>query len=463
MAIQRSADRRGGIAEGALFGARVDGQLLRPGDSGYGSARRVFNAMIDRRPALIIRCASARDATAGVLFAAVNGLPLSVKGGGHGVAGDAVCDGGVMLDLSQMRAIHIDPVRRVATAQPGLTLGELDRATQAFGLATPTGIMSGTGLSGLTLGGGLGWLSGKYGLTCDNLLAAEVITADGRRITTSANEHQDLFWGLRGAGANFGVVTSFTFRLHPVATVLAGVLTYPPHKARAALRLYDEFAAGCRDELSVNGSVAKSPDGEVEVSIMACYTGDVMETGDRLLQPLRSLGPVDNTVAPIPYKTLQHLPDDSFPVGQQHYWKSGSVTYLADGLIDVLIDFVERMPSTASGVGLQQLHGAAARLDSAATAYPHRCDRYDLLILSQWRDPAESEQNIRWTQDLFGAIEPHLSGGVYVNNLGADDKARVARAYGSNHDRLVSLKTAYDPTNLFAGNHNIRPLSTMAR
>ncbi len=461
MATQRSADRRSGIAEGELFGARVDGQLLRPGDRGYGSARRVFNAMIDRRPALIIRCASARDATAGVLFAALNKLPLSVKGGGHGVAGDAVCDGGVMLDLSQMRAIHIDPARRVATAQPGLTLGELDRATQAFGLATPTGIMSGTGLSGLTLGGGLGWLNGKHGLTCDNLLAAELITANGRRIAASAHEHQDLYWGLRGAGANFGVVTSFTFRLHPVKTVLAGVLTYPPHKARAALRCYDEFARSCPDELSVNASVARSSDDEVVTSIMVCYSGDLIETGDRLLQPLRSLGPIDNTVAPTSYKTLQHLPDDGFPTGYQHYWKSGSVTELGDGLIDVLIDSVSRMPSRASGVGLQQLHGAAARVDPTATAYPHRYDRYDLLILSQWRDPADTERNIAWTQELFAAVEPHLAGGVYVNNLGADDKARVNRAYGCNHDRLVALKTAYDPANLFAANHNIRPLSTV--
>jgi len=259
------------------------------------------------------------------------------------------------------------------------------------------------------------------------------------------------------------VVTSFTFRLHPVRTVLAGVLTYPAHRARAALRLYDEFAAACPDELSANASVAKSPDGEPVVSIMVCYAGQVLETGDRLLQPLRSLGPVDNTVAPIPYKTLQHLPDDGFPGGHQHYWKSGSVTHLGDELIDVLIEFVKTMPSRASGIGLQQLHGAAARMDPSATAYPHRCDRYDLLILSQWHEPTQSEQNIRWTQDLFAAVEPHLSGEVYVNNLGADDKARVARAYGTNHDRLVVLKTAYDPTNLFSGNHNIRPLSTVGR
>jgi FAD/FMN-containing dehydrogenase len=321
--------------------------------------------------------------------------------------------------------------------------------------------MSGTGLSGLTLGGGLGWLNGKHGLTCDNLLAAELITANGRRIAASAHEHQDLYWGLRGAGANFGVVTSFTFRLHPVKTVLAGVLTYPSHKARAALRCYDEFARSCPDELSVNASVARSSDDEVVTSIMVCYAGDLIETGDRLLQPLRSLGPIDNTVAPTSYKTLQHLPDDGFPAGYQHYWKSGSAIELGDGLIDVLIDSVSRMPSRASGVGLQQLHGAAARVDPTATAYPHRYDRYDLLILSQWRDPAETERNIAWTQELFAAVEPHLAGGVYVNNLGADDKARVNRAYGCNHDRLVALKTAYDPANLFAANHNIRPLSTV--
>jgi FAD/FMN-containing dehydrogenase len=437
---------------------RLRGRVLLPGDRGYETARRVFNAMIDRRPAIIVRCATAQDVIHGVNFARAHGVAVSVKAGGHSVAGNAVCDDGLMLDLSPMKAADVDSARRVARIQPGLTLGDLDRATQTFGLATPTGVVSMTGLSGLALGGGLGWLNGKHGLTCDNLLAADVVTAAGELISASAEQNQDLFWALRGGGGNFGVVTAFTFRLHPVDRVLAGAFTYPAHKARAALRLYREFAAECPDELAVNASLSRNPDGDLTVSIAVCYAGR-LSRGDRLLAPLRRLGPEVDAVGPMSYLSLQQAPDEGFPSGYHHYWKSGYLTELCGEVIDVMLDFLPRMPSNASGVGLQQLHGAAGRLEPTATAFPHRGDRYDCLILSQWPDPTQSEQNIVWTGDLFAALRPYLATGVYVNNLGADDVARVSQAYGTNHGRLVAVKTKYDPTNLFRHNHNIQPLA----
>lgn len=440
--------------------ARLRGQVLLPGDGRYDAARRVFNAMVDRHPTLIIRCAGAKDVLEGVSFAREHGLQLSVKGGGHNVAGNAVCDGGLMLDLSPMKAAHVDPLGRIATVQPGLTLGDLDRETQTFGLATPTGVVSMTGLSGLALGGGLGWLNGKHGLTCDNLLAADVVTATGELLAASAEENEDLFWGLRGGGGNLGVVTSFTFRLHPVEQVLAGALTYPADKARAALRLYHEFARECPDELGANASLSRNADGDVAVSIAVCYVGPFGH-GDRLLAPLRALGPELEAIEPMPYRELQRVPDEGFPSGQQHYWKSGFLTDLSDELIDIMLGFVAAMPSETSGVGLQQLHGAAGRVEPTATAFPHRGNRYDCLILSQWPDPADSQRNIAWTRELFDTIKPFFATGVYVNNLGDEGAERVRQAYGPNYERLVALKTKYDPTNLFRHNQNVRPTTAV--
>jgi FAD/FMN-containing dehydrogenase len=436
--------------------ARLDGPLLLAGDVGYDAARRVFNAMIDRRPALVVRCASAQDVVEGVTFARTHDLALAVKGGGHGVAGNAVCDGGLLLDLSAMKAVRVDASCRVATVQPGSTLGELDLATEPFGLATPTGVVSVTGLSGLALGGGVGWLNGKHGLTCDNLLAAEVVTANGERITTNAKQHSDLFWGIRGGGGNFGVVISLTLKLHPLEHVLAGAVTYAARKARAALRLYHEFASACPDPLTANASLFQTPDGEVAVAIAICYAG-LIEHGDRLLDPLRRLGPEADAIEPMSYRALQRANDAGFPSGQQHYWKAGYLTALDDELIETMLDFVSRMPSPASGVGLQQLHGAAGRADAAATAFPHRGDRYDCLILSQWPDPADSPKNISWTRAMHTAITPFLADGVYVNNLGDDSEKGSNDAYGLNYERLAALKAEYDPTNLFRHNQNIEP------
>jgi FAD/FMN-containing dehydrogenase len=318
-----------------------------------------------------------------------------------------------------------------------------------------------TGLSGLALGGGLGWLNGMHGLTCDNLVAAEIVTATGDRVAANADENPDLLWGLRGGGGNFGVVTSFTLRLHPVKRVLAGAITYPARKARSALRLFHEFAGACPDELSTALSLSRPGGGELTVSIVVCYAGP-FERADRLPEPLRALSPAPDAITAMPYRTLQSSADGGYPPGQQHYWKSGYLTDIDDELIEVLIDFMDRMPSCTSGVGLQQLHGAAARVDPSATAFPHRGDRYDCLILSQWPDPADSEQNIAWTAELFEALAPFLGTGVYVNNLGDEGDDRVRQAYGPNYDRLAALKTAYDPTNLFRHNQNIRPPSAAA-
>jgi len=451
-----SATPLDGTAVQALSAA-VRGTVLCPSDDSYDTARRVFNGMIDRRPALIVRCAGTSDVIQGVNFARTHGLVLSVRGGGHSVAGKAVCDGGLMLDLSGMKGVRVDPVRRTADAQPGLLLRDLDHETQAFGLATPLGIVSVTGIAGLTLGGGLGWLNGKYGLACDNLLSADVVTADGELLTASGAELEDLFWGLRGGSGNFGIVTSFRYELHPVGPVLAGGVTYPLSKAREVLRFYHEFASTCPDELSTVGSLGTGPDGSLVVSIVVCYCGPI-EAGQRVVRPLREFGdPLEDGIQPMPYCTLQSAADTGFPSGRQHYWKSSWLKDLNDDAIDVLARFVAENPSPTTGVGLQQMHGVASRVDQAATAFPHRGEQFDFLILSNWDDPTDAERNIEWTRAFFQAMQPFLERGVYVNDLGDEGDDRVRAAYGVNYERLAAVKKKYDPTNFFHSNHNIQP------
>ena len=435
----------------------VRGDLLGPDDDGYDPARRVFNGMIDRRPALILRCAGASDVIQGVTFARTHDLPLSVRGGGHSVAGSAVCDGGVMLDLSGMKGIRVDPIRRTAQAQPGLTLGEFDHETQAFGLATTLGVISVTGIAGLTLGGGIGWLNGKYGLACDNVLSADVVTADGHLLTASAEENEDLFWGIRGGGGNFGVVTSFTYQLHPVGPVLGGGITYPSAIAREALRFYHEFASACPDELATAAALGLGEDGRPALSVAVCYCGPI-EEGERVLRPLRAFGPpAADGIGPMPYLVLQSASDAGFPLGRQHYWKASFLKDLSDDAIEVMLRFAADMPSPFTGVGLQQMCGLASRVDPSATAFAHRDRQYDFLILSQWEDPAESARNIDWTRAFFEAMQPFLKRGVYVNNLGEEGQDRVRAAYGANYERLAALKSRYDPTNLFRLNQNVTP------
>jgi hypothetical protein len=428
-----------------------------PGDRGYDTARAVFNGMIDRRPLAVIRSLDASDVVRCISFARRLDLPLSVRGGGHSVAGNAVRDGAVMLDLSGMKALRVDPETRTVRAEPGLALGEFDRATQAFGLATTLGVVSTTGIAGLTLGGGLGWLNGRYGLACDNLISADVATADGQLLRASANENEELFWGIRGGGGNFGVVTSFEYQLHPVDLVLAGGLSYPLAMAPRVLRYYDDFVKVAPDELSTAASLGPSPAGEPTVSIAVCYCGPI-DKGERVLRPLRTFQlPVDDGIQPMPYTVLQSARDEGFPSGRLHYWKSGWLREVTDGAIKTLMQFLPQMPSSASGVGLQQLHGAASRVAPSATAFPQRAEQYDFLIGSQWSDATGSDRNVQWTQALFEAMQPHLEESVYVNNLGDEGQGRVQAAYGENYPRLAAIKRTYDPDNLFRANQNIDP------
>jgi hypothetical protein len=449
----------GGIAGSVRqeLASGLRGKVVCPGDRGYDTARAVFNGMIDRRPLAVIRPTDASDVVACITFARRHDLPLSVRGGGHGVAGKAVRDGAVMLDLSGMKALRVDPETRTVRAEPGLTLGAFDRATQAFGLATTLGVVSVTGIAGLTLGGGLGWLNGRYGLACDNLISAQVATADGQLLRASAQENEDLFWSIRGGGGNFGVVTSFEYQLHPVGLVLAGGLSYPLSMAPRVLRYYDDFVKAAPDELSTAASLGLTPAGKPTVSIAVCYCGPIDE-GEQVLRPLRTFQlPVEDGIQPMPYTVLQGARDQGFPSGRLHYWKSGWLRHVTDGAIETLMQFVPQMPSSASGVGLQQMHGVASRVAPSATAFPHRAEQYDFLILSQWSDATDSDRNVQWTRALFEAMQPHLEESVYVNNLGDEGPERVQAAYGENYPRLATLKRTYDPDNLFRANQNIDP------
>ncbi|HEX3245688.1 MAG TPA: FAD-binding oxidoreductase [Chloroflexota bacterium] len=436
---------------------RVRGTVLTPDAAGYDGARRVFNAMIDRYPALILQCAGVADVIEGVHFARDHQVPLTIRGGGHSVAGSAVCDGGLLLDLAPMKGIRVDPAQRRAQAQTGLLLQEFDHETQAFGLATTLGVVSVTGIAGLTLGGGLGWLNGKYGLACDNVLAADMVTADGALVTANAAEHQNLYWALRGGGGNFGVVTSLTYQLHPVRTVLAGGFSYPCEQARDALRFYHDWACQTPDELSTAASVGRDDAGLPMASIAVCYCGS-LEDGERVLQPLRAFGsPIAGEVAPASYESVQRARDAGFPSGRHHYWKSSYLKELPDEAIDALLEAASASPSVLNGVGLQQMSGVASRVDPQATAFAHRDRQYDFLILSQWQDPAESEANILWARQCFESMRPFLKEAVYVNNLGDEGQDRVRAAYGVNYERLALVKAQYDPDNFFRRNHNIAP------
>ncbi len=441
------------------FRARLRGPLLLSGDEGYDEARTVWNALIDHRPALIARCSGAADVVAAVQFARQHDLRVSIKGGGHGVAGKAVCDGGLMIDLSRMKSIRVDPVARIVRAEPGVLGTDLDRETQAFGLATPVGTVSTTGIAGLTLGGGQSWLGSKFGFAIDNLLSVDIVTADGTLRTASATKHEDLFWGIRGAGHNFGVVTSFEYRLHPVGPVLGGLVIHPLSEAVNVLRFYRDFTTSQPDELQTWAGILTTPDGNAVVALVPCYVGSLSE-GERLLAPLRRFGnPVADTVAPIPYVVMQTLFDAALPHGRLGYWKTGLTNRIDDAVIEATVEYASKVPSPHTIIIFAELHGAYSRIGKTDTAYYHRDMQYDLIALSVWTDPADTERNIRWTRDIFAAWEPHLAPAVYVNDLGDEGEERVRSAYGENYARLVALKAKYDPTDFFYLNQNIKPIS----
>lgn len=437
---------------------QLRGQLIRPGDGSYDAARTVWNGMIDKRPALIARCFGVADAIASVNFARTNNLPVSVRAGGHNVAGSAVCDGGMMIDLAPMKSVRVDPVKRTARAEPGLTQGEFDHETQAFGLATTGGICAETGIAGLTLGGGFGWLMRKFGLALDNLVSVDVITADGQLRKASSTENADLFFGVRGAQSNFGIVTSLEYRLHAVGpTVLAGMVLHPLEKGRDALRFFREYNSNAPEEMSAWAALLSSPDGHPMVAILACYIGPI-EGGEKAVRPLREFGPpAADMIQPMPYLKSQSLIDESFPGGRYNYWKSNLLRELSDDAIDRLVEGFKSVASPYSSVLMEHLGGAVSRVRNDETAFSGRTSPYDLVIMPMWTDPAESEKHIRWADELWRAMQPFSSGGVYVNYLGNEGEERVKAAYGTNYERLVSLKNKYDPTNLFRCNQNIRP------
>jgi FAD/FMN-containing dehydrogenase len=445
--------REAAIAE--LNGA-LRGELLRPGSDVYERTRKVWNRLVDKSPALIARCAEASDVAHCVRFAREHELVVAVRGGGHNVAGKCVCDGGLMLDLSPMKGIHVDPGSRTVRAQPGLRLGELDRETQAFALATTMGIATDTGIAGLTLGGGYGWLAGKYGLACDNLLSVEVVTAEGQLVTASESENADLFWGVRGGGGNFGIVTSFEYKLHPVGPVLlGGIVLYPPTKE--ALRFFDEFSSTCPDEVSTAGLLSTAPDGTPALAIVACHCGSVDE-GERALEPLRSFGPpLVDMIEPRSYVEMQSVTDEGWPPGRLYYWKSSLLRTLADDAIETLLEYAARKPTPLSVIYLQQLHGAASRVGAADTAFPHRFDHYNCGAMLETEDRAGTEEGIRWSRECWEAMQPFVERGNYVNDLGDEGEQRVREAYGPSFGRLRALKDKYDPTNFFRLNQNIRP------
>ena len=453
-------------AVGALDGA-FTGVLIRPGDREYESARRVWNGMVDRRPALIARCADEDDVVAAVRFAREHGFPLAVRGGGHNVAGNAVCDAGVVIDLSTQRAVEVDPVARTARVSPGALLGDVDRATQAFGLATPTGNVSLTGVAGLTLGGGLGWIARKHGPACDNLLSAQVVSADGERVTASADDNPDLLWGLRGGGGNFGIATSLEYRLHPVGPqIIAGGVVHDFADAPEVLRFFADFAATAPDELSVTASTFRAPPGfpvapelhgELVTVLAVCYAGDPA-AGERVLRPLRSFGsPLADLLAPMPYTALQSGSDAAYPSGQRNYWKSHFVGEISDAAIAKVIEHAPRMTSPLSSFYFQHLGGAIARAGSDTAAFSHREAAFEFTILTVWEDPAQDAEHMTWARDLFSAMAPYAHG-VYVNNLGTEGAERVKAAYApATYERLVALKDAYDPGNVFHLNQNVAP------
>ena len=440
------------------FKKSLTGELLSPTDDSYEQARKVWNGMIDKHPALIARCAGVADVVQAVNFARDNDLLLAVRGGGHNIAGKSVCNGGLMIDLSRMRGVRVDPVNRTARVEGGATLGDLDRATQAFGLATPAGVVDTTGVAGLTLGGGVGWLARKYGLTCDNLISVELVTADGRVLTASSEENVDLFWGVRGGSGNFGVVTSFNFQLHPVGpVVLAGTVLHPLAKAREAFKFYHEYSRTAPDEVSASAGLVTMPDGDHVFAITVCHCGPI-EEAQRVLQPVRRFGsPMSDQIAPIAYTALQGKGDGNFPIGLHYYWKTHFMKEISDDAIDVLVTHFPSVPSPLTGLGFQHYGGAISRVGQSETAFGHRDAQYDFIPACTWSDPKESELNIAWSREIWELMKPFSTGGEYINNLGEESEDRVRAAFGHNHDRLVALKNKYDPNNFFRLNANIKP------
>ena len=439
------------------FQTAFRGEVIQPDDFRYETARKIWNASIDKYPGLIAHCSGVADVIAAVNFARENELLVAVRGGGHNVAGRALCDNGIVIDLSGMKGIRVDAKNRTVRVQGGATLGDLDRETHAFGLAVPAGIVSKTGIGGLTLGGGVGWLVRKYGLTCDNVLSIDIVTADGKPRVASANENEDLFWALKGGGGNFGVVTSFEFRAHPVSTVLGGLVMYPRDRAVEVFRFYRDFTQSAPEELTAYIALLHTPDGIPAVAVIACYCGDVTE-GEKVLKPLRTFGsPMADMIQPMPFPQMQTLLDAAFPAGNQNYWKSTFLRGLSDDAIPVLVQHANRATSPLSAVVIEYYGGVASRAGVSEAAFAQRHAQYSLIILAQWTAPGESPRHIEWARGLADAMRPFSSGAYYLNYLGDEGEDTIKATFGPNYDRLRAVKKKYDPKNFFRLNQNIKP------
>jgi FAD/FMN-containing dehydrogenase len=449
------------------FKATLRGPVLRPGEPGYDDARAIWNAMIDRRPALIARCTGTADVVSAVNFARENGLPLAVRGGGHNIAGSALCEDGLVIDLTSMRDVHVDPRMRMAWVSGGALLSDVDHETQSCGLAVPLGINSTTGAAGLTLGGGFGWLSRMHGLTVDSLVGAEVVTADGKRHWASEEDEPDLFWAIRGGGGNFGVVTLFQFALHPVGPeVTAGLVVFPAAQAGEVMRHYRDFVDTLPDEVSVWAVLRQAPPlpflaadvHGTNIVALAFFSPQPVDAVAPLLDQVRGFGPsLGEHVGAVPYEAWQKVFDPLLAPGARNYWKSHNFTHLSDEAIDVVLRYAGAVPTPHCEIFLGLIGGKANTLPPEATAYPHRNVQFAMNVHGRWIDPADDDKVITWAREFFGAAAAYAAGSVYINFLTQDEGARIHEAYGPNYARLLTIKQRYDPDNLFRFNHNIRP------
>ena len=442
------------------FRSKFVGSALVTDDPGYDDARRIHNGLIDKRPAIIARCGGPGDAAAAVRLGRQTGLEISVRGGGHNVAGKAVTEGGVMIDLAPMKQIRVDPHARTITAEGGVTWGELNEAAHLHGLATTGGVISTTGIAGLTLGGGIGWIMGKYGLAVDNLFSAEIVLASGEIVTANEEQEPDLFWAIRGGGGNFGVATSLTYRAHLLSSVLGGAVVHALPAASEVLGFYREFTATLPDEVTAFVAFRHAPDGSGMklCALPVCHVGQDESQSEADIEPVRAFGPpVMDLVQRMPYPVVNTLVDDAFPRGTFNYWKSAFLTDLSDDAVAILAQSFQNSPTSMCALIIENFHGAATRVDPTATAFPHRQPGYNCIIISQWADAADTVAGTRWARETFDALRPHMAHAAYVNYLDQDDAERVAAAYGPNYERLVELKGRYDPDNAFRLNQNIVP------
>ncbi len=440
------------------FAASVRGELILPGDAGYEEARHIWNGLIDRKPGAILKCSGTADVAAAVNFARDNNILVAIRGGGHNVGGRALCDHGLVIDLSEMRGVFVDPAERTVRVQGGATLGDVDRETHLHGLAVPFGVISKTGVAGLTLGGGVGWLVRKYGPTCDNVLEMEVVTADGRVRTVNSMENADLFWAIRGGGGNFGVVTSFLYQAYPVSAVLGGLIVYPRESAPQVLRGYRDVMKSAPEDLTAYAGMLWTPDGTPVTAVIPCWSGPDLEEGEKVLAPLKALGePLMVAVQPMPFPAMQSILDDGFPAGTRNYWKSAFVKEMSDELIDTLAELAKGMTSPMSALIVEFYGGVGGRRSLEENAFAQRNSDFLVGIMPQWTDPAEDDHQISWARSTWDAIQPYATGGYLLNYLSEGEQEAVQAAFGANLTRLRELKKTYDPGNFFSLNQNIQP------